>query len=148
MWPSGKLFGQVTNNEIRSRAAFASGMPESARAAIVLPVQDHVVVVIRTGSHRDRIKLEIVANLPSNDVIRTRRISAQAKSSDDFASAAVQRKTASEDDDSSDHLADHRVIRRAKAGRVAEYGLGIGGGASGLAVQALPGLRRGEVVCR
>ena len=89
MWSSGKLFGQVTNNEIRRRAAFAGGMPESARAAIVLPIEDHVVVVIGAGSHRDRIKLQFVANLPGNDVIRARRIAAQAKSSHDFPSAAV-----------------------------------------------------------
>ena len=35
-----------------------------------------------------------------------------------------------------------------KAGGVAEYGLGIGGGAGCQAVEALPRLRRGEVVCR
>ena len=136
------------DNEIRRGAALAGGMPESAWARIVPPVQDHVVIVLRARPHRDHIELQFVANLPGNDVIGTRRIAAQAESSHDFPSAAVQGQTASEDDDSSDRLADHRVIRRSEGGRIAEYGLGIGNGARSEAIKALPRLRCGEVVCR
>ena len=70
-------------------------MSEAAWAGIVLPIEDHIVVVIRTWTHGHGIQLKLVTYLPRDHVICAGRITTQAKAADDFAVLRVQGETAS-----------------------------------------------------
>lgn len=44
-------------------------MAEAALAAAVLPVKDHIVAMLRTGTDRHRVKMKFVAHLSDDDVV-------------------------------------------------------------------------------
>ena len=88
----GKVLRKIVDDVVRGLTSFARGMSESAGAGVVLPVENHIVVVIRAGTHRHGVEMQIVTNLPGNDVIGARGIAAQAEAADDFAIRRIERK--------------------------------------------------------
>ena len=145
----GKLLREVVDDVIGGITAFARGMAEAAGAEVVFPIEDHVVVVIGTWPHWDRVEMQLVADLPGDDVICAGSIAAEAETAQNFAGGIIERKPASEDDDAADGFPDHRIVRGAERRGIPEYRIWIGGSAGREAVEALTRLRgRVNIRCR
>ena len=55
---AGGEFLRQTLNDVGRVHAIAVGMPEPAGALAVFEIEDHVVVVVGTWSHRDRVQVQ------------------------------------------------------------------------------------------
>ena len=84
-------------------------MAEPARAGIIFPVENHVVVVITAGTHGYRIQPQFIADPPRNDVIGTGRVSTQTETADNFALLAIKWEATAEHNNAATGFANHRI---------------------------------------
>src|SRR2546427_12253994 len=103
----------------------AGGMtkPSSANASSAGRVRQYVehdiVWTRRVAAHpgRDVIQFEIIADAPTDVVVGARGVAAYPDGPDYAAGTLVQRESSTEDVHAADLTADHRIARRAVAGR-------------------------------
>ena len=141
-----KLLRETLNDVLRIHSTLAKGMTKSAGTFSILIIENHVVVMCRTGSHGHVVKGQFVTYLPGDDVIGTGCVAAESETANDLSSGVIEGQAATKNDHSSNWLADHRIVWRAIRGRVAEGSFGVRRGAGRQAVQAFSGLRCGEDV--
>ena len=126
--------------DLRKRARIpgvrATGMAEAAGAnprastRIGGDVEDDVIGAFGIARHSaysgEVVQPEIISNSPGNIVIGTRCIATDADSTDHLLPLPVECQSAAKDVDSSDLVADHRVLRRAvvrRRSRVRDLGI-------------------------
>lgn len=141
--PRGEVLGQVPDDPVGSDAPFAGRVAKAAWACIVLPIEDHVVVVLWARSHWNGIEMEFVANLPRDDMVGAGSVAAQPEATDDLSVRGIQGQPAAKHDDAANGFADHWIILSTKCGRVPECRLWVGRLTRGERIEALARLRSG-----
>jgi hypothetical protein len=87
-----------------------------------LDVKDQVVARPRSNPHGNGVESQGMPRLPSDHVVGTCRVTADAESSDEFSLLAIKREATAEDDDSADGFARQGIILLPKVLRIAREG--------------------------
>src|SRR3954465_4897770 len=102
-------------------------MAEAARTIGGLHVEDHVVVLTRSGSEGHVIQVQSVSRFPSDNMVRARGVAAHTHSTYKFPFGVIEREPAPEDHRASDRFADERIVCLTEIFRLPrKYRVGVG----------------------